>query len=213
MSAANPNEQTIRRLLVDAGENAHAAALVVHDLVSDPDRRELAATLRLREHDGDQITHDIIHALAARSADLIEIDAGDAYRLAGAIDDIVDYADEAGDALVLYGIEAPMEQAIKLADVLMLATAEVASALTTFDDDDEAMALKLAEIHRLENEGDRLLRAGLAALFETGIDPMVVIRWKDIFERLENAIDACQTVGHLLEGAALTRRVSARPAR
>lgn len=77
--------------------------------MTDPDRRELAGTLREREHDGDRITRDIIHALAVQ-ADLAAIDADDAYRLAGAVDDIVDYTDEAGDALVLYRIEAPMDQ-------------------------------------------------------------------------------------------------------
>jgi uncharacterized protein len=198
-------ELTIRRLFAEAGENAHVAALTLRDLVGDPERQELAGTLRDREHDGDRITHDATHALALGRRDgLVSIDAGDAYRLAGAIDDIVDYADEAGDALVLYRIEAPMEQAIKLADVLVLATAQVAQALTAFGESD-SLELQLEEIHRLENEGDRLLRGGLASLFETGIDPMVVIRWKDIFERLEDAIDACQKVAHLLEGARVAR--------
>lgn len=159
--------------------------------------------MKEREHDGDRITHDIIHALAAR-ADLAVIDPDDAYRLAGAVDDIVDYTDEAGDALVLYRVEAPMDQAIRLTDVLSLATAEVAAVLATLGEY-ESTAKRLSEIHRLENEGDLLLRQGLASLFETGIDPIVVIRWKDIFESVENAIDACQTVGHIIEGAALKR--------
>ncbi len=64
----------------------------------------------------------------------------------------------------------------------------------------------LVEIHRLENEGDRLLREGVASLFAAGIDPMVVIRWKDIFESLEAAVDACETVAHILEGISLRRR-------
>lgn len=132
------------------------------------------------------------------------IDADDAYRLAGAVDDIVDYTDQAGDALVVYRIEAPMDQAVRLTDVLSLATAEVAGVLATLGEN-EITAQQLSEIHRLENEGDRLVRQGLASLFETGIDPMVVIRWKDIFECVENAIDACQTVGHIIEGAGLKR--------
>ena len=67
-------------------------------------------------------------------------------------------------------------------------------------------APQLIEIHRLEKEGDRLHRDGVASLFATGIDPMLVIRWKDIFESLESAVDACETVAHLLEGIALKRR-------
>lgn len=194
----------IHRLFVDAGRNAHAAALVLLDLVRDPERRELGETLHAHEHDGDQITHDVIHALATRRAQLKTIDAADAFRLAGAVDDIVDYADEAGDAIILYRVEAPMEQAIRLAEVLVLATGQVADGLAMLGVYDQ-LAPVLAEIHRLENVGDILSRGGIAALFETGIDPMVVIRWKDIFGRLEDAIDACQTVGHMLEGAALSR--------
>jgi uncharacterized protein Yka (UPF0111/DUF47 family) len=68
------------------------------------------------------------------------------------------------------------------------------------------MAPHLVEIHRLENEGDRLSREAVASLFATGIDPMVVIRWKDIFETLEQAIDACEKVAHVLEGITLKRR-------
>jgi uncharacterized protein Yka (UPF0111/DUF47 family) len=62
------------------------------------------------------------------------------------------------------------------------------------------------EIHRLENEGDRLQRGGVASLFADGIDPMVVIRWKDIFESLEAAVDSCERVAHILEGVTLKRR-------
>ena len=63
----------------------------------------------------------------------------------------------------------------------------------------------LVEVHRLENEGDRLLREGVAALFAAGIDPMQVIRWKDIFESLEAAVDACEHVAHVVEGIELKR--------
>ena len=69
----------------------------------------------------------------------------------------------------------------------------------------EDLAPRLVEIHRLENEGDRLTRDGVASLFADGIDPMVVIRWKDIFDALEASIDACETVAHLLEGISLKR--------
>ena len=68
------------------------------------------------------------------------------------------------------------------------------------------LAPRLVEIHRLENEGDRVSRDAVASLFEGGIDPMVVIRWKDIFDALEAAVDSCEKVAHILEGIALRRR-------
>ena len=92
-----------------------------------------------------------------------------------------------------------MEQAQKLARILHEASRQVAEAiprLRTFRD----IHHYTVEINRLENDGDRVLREALASLFERGIDPMLVIRWKDIFERLEDAIDASETTANILEG-------------
>jgi uncharacterized protein Yka (UPF0111/DUF47 family) len=92
-----------------------------------------------------------------------------------------------------------MEQAQKLASILCAATAEIAKAVPLIrgfrDITDQTV-----EAHRLENEGDRVVREAVTALFEGSTDPIVVIRWKDIFERLENAIDATERAAFTLEG-------------
>ena len=106
---------------------------------------------------------------------------------------------ETADFLSLYRIEAPMDKATELARILHQATRAVAGAiprLRSFKD----IRHYTVEINRLENDGDRVLREALASLFERGIDPMLVIRWKDIFERLEDGIDAAETVANILEG-------------
>jgi len=95
-----------------------------------------------------------------------------------------------------------MEQALALAEVLVGAAEQVAQALRALRTDSD-LAPHLVEIHRLENEGDRIVRDAVASLFANGIDPMVVIRWKDIFESLERSVDACETVAHVLEGITL----------
>ena len=97
-----------------------------------------------------------------------------------------------------------MEQSLALAEVLVGAAEQVAQALRALRTRAD-LAPHLVEIHRLENEGDRIVRDAVASLFANGIDPMVVIRWKDIFESLESAVDACQTVAHLIEGISLKR--------
>ena len=130
---------------------------------------------------------------------------GDGYALATALDDIVDHAEQAAAQLGLYGVEAPMEQSVEFADVLVGAGEQIAQALRSLRTGTE-LGPHLVEIHRLENEGDRLQRDGVASLFAGGIDPMVVIRWKDIFESLEAAVDACETVAHVLEGITLKQR-------
>ena len=116
--------------------------------------------------------------------DATPIDREDILALVSAIDDVVDFTEEVADYLGLYKIEAPMEQSIALATVLRDATAQVAEAISQlrgFAD----LSQYTIEVSRLENEGDRLAREAIASLFDGGIDPMVVIRWKDLFERLE----------------------------
>jgi uncharacterized protein len=194
--------------LVDAAaENIQRSTRLLRELLEDyPERAELARDVFECEQEGDRIAHDIIHRLnGGRRAPRAPFGAADGHTLATAIDDIVDYAEQAADTLGIYGVEAPMEQSLALADVFVEASREVARALGTLRDDGD-MGGYLVEIHRLENEGDRISRDAVAALFRTGIDPMVVIRWKDIFAALEAGVDACETVAHLLEGISLKRR-------
>jgi uncharacterized protein len=103
------------------------------------------------------------------------------------------------DYLGLYKIEAPMSQAQDLARVLHAAARQIAEAMPRLRGFRDITHFTV-EINRLENDGDRIVREAIASLFDTGIDPMVVIRWKDIFERLEEAIDATERVANILEG-------------
>ena len=155
-----------------------------------PDGREKRVELVDLEHENDAVTHDIYHHLHSRPT--VPFDRSDALALASGLDDVVDFAEEAADFLGLYRVDAPMDQAIALTDTLAAAGREVAAALGCARRPPEATP-HLVEIKRLENEGDRLLRDGLTALFEGGVDPMVVIRWKDIYERVEDGIDAATT--------------------
>jgi len=174
-----------------------AAELLDEMLASYPESQHLAQDILACEHDGDQITHDVFARL--NQTIVTPIDREDILQLSSALDDIVDYTEEVADYLGLYKIEAPMAQAQRLAGVLRDATRQIAHAIPLirgFKD----ITKHMVEVHRLENEGDRLTREAIASLFETGIDPMVVIRWKDIFERLENAIDSTERAAFILEG-------------
>jgi uncharacterized protein len=181
-----------------AGNIARAADLLDRMLRSYPDRgADLARDILICEQDGDRITHDIIRRL--NETFVTPIDREDIYELASALDDIVDYTEEVADYLGLYKIEAPMEQSQRLAHILLDCTRQIAEAmprLRGFKD----ISHYTVEINRLENDGDRVTREAVASLFDNGIDPMVVIRWKDIFERLEAAIDSTERVANILEG-------------
>ena len=190
-------------LLDEAGRNVQRASLLLRDLVVDyPEHAELARELYLCEQHGDRVTHDIIHRLNGGGRGRAPFDAADGHALASALDDIVDDAEQTADWLGLYGVEAPMEQSVAMAEVLVGAAEQVAQALRALRTRSD-LAPHLVEIHRLENEGDRIVRDAVASLFANGIDPMVVIRWKDIFESLERSVDACETVAHVLEGITL----------
>jgi uncharacterized protein Yka (UPF0111/DUF47 family) len=188
-----------------AGRNVEQAAVLLRELLGAyPDRPELAGEIRDLEHEGDRIAHEILSRIAERGRRAGELDPVDVHALTGALDDIVDYAEEAADQLGLYGVEAPMEQAEEIAGVLAAAAGVVADSLRGLREDED-LSGRLVEIHRLENEADRIVRAAVASLFRNGIDPMMVIRWKDIFETLESAVDACETVANVLEGISLKR--------
>ncbi len=199
-------DAALMALVEEAGRNVQRCGLLLHDLLIDyPERAALAQDLKVCEQEGDRITHDIIHRLAGRGRVRAPFDAGDGYALATALDDIVDHSEQVAAQLGLYGVEAPMEQAVEFTEVLVGAGEQIAQALRCLRTGTD-LAPHLVEIHRLENEGDRLQRDGVASLFAGGIDPMVVIRWKDIFESLEAAVDACETVAHVLEGITLKQR-------
>jgi len=197
-SVLAPRDREFFDLFEEAGGNIQRAAGLLEELLTDfPERNDLARDILICEQDGDRITHDIIQRL--NQTFVTPIDREDIYALASALDDVVDYTEEVADYLGLYKIEAPMEQAQALAHVLHAAGRQIAQAmprLRGFKD----ISHYTVEINRLENDGDRITREAIASLFDNGIDPMVVIRWKDIFERLEEAIDATEHVANILEG-------------
>lgn len=193
-----PRDRTFFDLFNEAGQNTLRAAGMLDEMMSTwPDDNGLGREILIIEQEGDRITHDIINRL--NSTFVTPIDREDIYGLATKLDDVVDYIEEAADFLALYQIEAPMAQAQALTKILVGACEQLSLGLEnlpSFRDLDQYWI----EIHRLENDGDRVSRDAVASLFSNGIDPMVVIRWKDIFAVLEKAIDATETAAHILEG-------------
>jgi uncharacterized protein len=193
-----PRDRVFFDLFNQAGQNTLRAAKLLHQMLSNwPDEAGLARDILLAEQEGDRITHDLVQRV--NTTFVTPIDGEDIYALATEIDDIVDFTEETADFLGLYKIEAPMEQAVEMAAVLVSACEQLAAALANlrgFKD----LEQHWIEIHRLENDGDRLYRDAVASLFADGIDPMIVIRWKDLFTVLERAIDATETAAHILEG-------------
>ena len=193
-----PRDRTFFDLFIEAGQNAVRAAKLLDEMMHTwPESEGLSREILKAEQEGDRITHDIVKRL--NSTFVTPIDREDIYALATQMDDVVDFTEEAADFLGLYKIEAPMEQAQALTKVLVASCEQLAMGLEnlpSFKDLDKYWI----EIHRLENDGDRISRDAVASLFSNGIDPMVVIRWKDMFAVLEEAIDATETAAQIIEG-------------
>jgi uncharacterized protein len=199
-----PRDREFFDLFEEAAGNIHRAAELLEQMLRDyPENSELAREILICEQHGDRVTHDIVQRL--NNTFVTPIDREDILALASALDDIVDFTEEVADFLGLYKIEAPMEHAQRMARVLEQATQAIAEAmprLRSFKD----ISHYTVEINRLENDGDRLQREALASLFDDGIDPMVVIRWKDIYERLEAAIDSTERAANILESIVIKNR-------
>src|SRR3954465_4555604 len=193
-----PREREFFDLFEEAGRNIVQSGEILEQMLDRwPDHGELARDIVICEQEGDRITHDIIQRL--NQTFVTPIEREDILDLASALDDIVDFTEEVADYMGLYKIEAPMEQAQRLAHILLQSCRQIEEAmprLRTFKD----ISHYTVEINRLENDGDRVVREAMASLFDNGIDPMVVIRWKDLYERLESAIDATERVANILEG-------------
>src|SRR6202165_4246195 len=158
-------DANLMALVEESGRNVQRCGLLLRDrLVEYPEHATLAQDLKVCEQEGDRITHDIIHRLAAARRVRAPFDAGDGYALATALDDIVDHSEQVAAQLGLYAVEAPMEQAVEFTEVLVGAGEQIAQALRSLRTGTE-LGPHLVEIHRLENEGDRPQRDRGGSLF------------------------------------------------
>jgi predicted phosphate transport protein (TIGR00153 family) len=167
------------------------------------DGAELIGRIKEHEHTGDELTHEIVTQI--NKSFVTPFDRDDIYRLAGAIDDVCDFVDETADHLGSWGVSDVPPDARALADVIVRQTILLDEAVQRLDGFKDS-SRQLIELRSLEDEGDRLFRDGVGALFRSGADPLTVIRWKDIYEGLEEAVDACENAADVLEAIVVQNR-------
>jgi predicted phosphate transport protein (TIGR00153 family) len=155
------------------------------------------------EHETDVITHHCVEALHKTFITPIERD--DIYRLIGRMDDIMDYVEAASERIALYELTVMTPEVKDLADVLVRSAESVEHALKGLRDmkNAEEIIKHCIDVNRLENEGDAILRSAVARLFKVEKDPINVIKWKEVYENLENATDRCEDVANIIEGVVL----------
>jgi predicted phosphate transport protein (TIGR00153 family) len=200
-----PHKHEFFELYAGASANTvEIARLLVKLLERFPeDGRALVDQIKEREHEGDRLTHDVVDLL--NRTFVTPFDRDDMYRLAGALDDICDHVDEAADNLGSWGVEQVPEKARAQAEVILRATTKLDEAINRLEGFRDSSA-QLEELRQLEDEGDALVRDAVAELFGSTDDAKAIIRWKDIHERLEEAVDALENAADVLEAILVKNR-------
>jgi hypothetical protein len=183
-------------LFTKAGENLLETARLAERRFNEfPELTVRQTDVKALEHRGDELTREIVELLNTQY--ITPFDREDIYELAKAIDDVVDYIENASDLLGLYKVESRLDASLEQCRVLVSAAEHLAKALAELRQL-RRVEPEIVEVKRLEDEGDRIVRSGIASLFDDGVDPLMVIRWKDILEALEDALDSCETAADLV---------------
>jgi predicted phosphate transport protein (TIGR00153 family) len=192
-----PREEKFYDLFVNDARNVLAAARLLEEFFRNYGERErIAGQLRNAEHLGDQLSHDIGHKL--ESTFVTPFDREDIHALISRLDDILDLIEEVADTCILYNIDAPTEPVARQAELIVLQCEQIADALSHLRSF-KGLERYWIEVHRLENEGDRIARQAIAELFKDGGDAVHIIKWKDVYSLLEEAIDACEDAANVIE--------------
>ena len=190
-----PQKREFFDLFNQAAANAVEISLLLIELLNDfPERaEERMRDIKELEHRGDRLTHELVDLI--NRTFVTPFDRDDMYRLAGVLDDICDHIDDSAEKIVGYGVTQVREPARRQLD-------EAVKLLDGFRDSRE----QLMELRRLEDEGDRIVRDAVAGLFRSGQDAVSIIRWKELHEELEEAVDACQRAADVLEAILVKNR-------
>jgi predicted phosphate transport protein (TIGR00153 family) len=184
-----------------AGYIIHAAQLLQEMLHNFADARAKAHAIKEVEHQGDQVTHEVVKRL--NTTFITPIDREDIHDLATRLDDVLDYIEAAAERLVVYRIKEPTSAARAMSEVIVQQTHAMERAIKCLRTMDPGFHEQAVEVNRLENSADTLLRDSLAALFEAQGDPIEVIKWKEIYETMETVTDRCEDVVNVIEGIIL----------
>jgi predicted phosphate transport protein (TIGR00153 family) len=192
-----PRDERFFDLFAADGENLLAAARELAELMTAYDRLdERVARIQALEKAGDEIDRQVAERL--ERAFITPLDREDIHELVSRLDDVVDGIQECAETLVIYGIEAPTAEARRLADILAAQAGALHEALRRLESL-KGIEPHLREVHALENEADGLSRAAVARLFREAEDPLVVIKWRDMYHSLEETIDAAEDVAEIMQ--------------
>ena len=201
-----PKNERFFDLFEESARNFVTAAGLLKELMDRCDAvEEMVRQITELEHHGDTITHLIMAEL--HGTFVTPIDREDIAQLAQRMDDVMDSIDAAAMRMMLYDITKPTERAKELADIVVRVTSETSKAIPRLRRSSELSHMRehCIEINRLENEADDVRRSALAELFRDRVELAEVIKWREIYEHMENAVDRCEDIADILEGVMIKR--------
>jgi hypothetical protein len=184
-----------------AAQITEGASLLRHMFDDFGNRAQYADQIKQVEHNCDEITHDIVRRL--NQTFITPFDREDIHALASQLDDVIDYIEYAARRVILYRIEAPTSDAIRLTDVLVQLVTEIEKAVVSLGKGNGKVLEECIAIHTLENEGDAIHHEAVEKLFTEETDPIRLLKWKELYETLERSIDKCEDAANVLEAIVL----------
>jgi predicted phosphate transport protein (TIGR00153 family) len=193
-----PREEQYFALFTQMTSYIYDASTALVEMLDDKkgDYSQYVKQIKEIEHECDDLTHTVSTRL--NKSFITPFDREDIYLLSGALDDIVDLIDDAARTMVMYDVHESTPHAAHFADVIQRMSVELHEVVKTLERPN-GIAPRLVELHRLENEGDDIYHTAVAELFHNATDPMHVLKWKDIYEKLEAAVDRCENVANIIE--------------
>jgi predicted phosphate transport protein (TIGR00153 family) len=195
-----PKDHDYFRLFSELAANLDAAAQLLLKFMSDDDRKGIAAAILEHEHVGDKIVHDIVRRL--NKSFITPIDREDIYDLVATTDEVLDSVEEAADMIMLYRVDEISPFALRQAEVIAKATPLLKECMDNLEKP-KGLDERIIAVNSLENDGDRIEREAIASLFNGDMPCTDIIKWKAIFETLENAMDECEHVANVIESIVL----------
>ena len=197
-----PKDQEFFVLFEKAAQNIMDGAEALKDLLDNfEDIKEKARRIEEIEHKGDTITHEIVKKL--NTSFVTPIDREDILQLASSLDDVIDLIHASSLRIMLYKVTEITPQAKELGFLILKSSREIQRAIVRLSTNLDEVYEHCVEVNSLENEADRVCRDAIAHLFEDETDPVTILKWKEIYEKLETATDRCEDAANVLEGVAL----------
>ncbi len=196
-----PRDENFFKMFADLASRLTGVARLIGQLFADPAHlSEHVGAIKSLEHEADQLTHDVIARID--KSFVTPIDREDIHLLATSLDDVIDLIDGAARRAEMYKIRETREPAAKLCDVLVRCADCISSGVASIKKA-RIVSERNRDVKLLEEEGDAIYHQAVGALFAGTPDPIEVIKWKDIYDKLEDAIDRCEDVANVLESIAL----------